>query len=94
MVANPDKCYLQTSSTSGKVSVKIENEITKNSLEEKHLGKVIDNRLNFEACMENLCKKAGQKLHPLTRIADYMEIKKRSIMNAFVILQFLHCSLI
>ena len=66
------------------VKIENENEIMKNSLEEKHLGKVIENRLNFEACMKILCKRTGQKLHPLTRIADYMEIKKRCITNAFI----------
>ena len=61
MVANPDKCHLLTR-TSEEMSVKIENEIIKNSLQEKLLGIVIDNRLTFEPRVKNLCKKAGQKL--------------------------------
>ena len=77
------------------MGVKIENEITKNSLQEKRLGIVIDNRLTFEPHVENLCKKAGQKLHALARIANYMDIsKKRSIMNAFILSQFSYCPLI
>ena len=45
--------------------------------------------------MKNLCKKVGQKLHALARIANYMDInKKRSIMNAFILSQFSYCSLI
>ena len=45
--------------------------------------------------MKNLCKKAGQKLHALARIANYMEIsKKRSIMNALILSQFSYCPLI
>ena len=54
-------------STSKKVSVKIENEIIKNSLQEKVLEIVIENKL--ESHVENLCKKAGQILHALARIA-------------------------
>ena len=69
MVANADKCHLLTS-TSEEVGVKIENEIIKNSLQEKLLGAVIDNRLTVKSHVENLCKKAGQKLHALARIAN------------------------
>ena len=68
MVANSGKCYLLTS-TSEEVSVKMENEIIKNSSQKKLLGIVIDNRLStFEPHMKNLCKKARQKLHALAII--------------------------
>ena len=94
MVVNADKCHLLTS-TSEEVSIKIENEIVKNSSQEKLLGIGIDNRLTFEPHMEILCKKAGQKLHALARIANYMNISKKcSIMNAFILSQFLYCPLI
>ena len=94
MVANADKCHL-LKSTSEEVSIKIENEIIKNSLQEKLLGIVIDSRLTFEPRVKNLCKKAGQKLHDLARNANYMDIsKKRSIMNAFILSQFSYCPLI
>ena len=73
MVANADKCHLLTS-TSEEVSVKIENEIIKNSLQEKPLGIVIDSRLTFESQVKNLCKKVGRKLHALSRIADYLPV--------------------
>ena len=72
MVANADKCHLLTS-TSEEVCVKIENGIIKKFLQEKLLGKVIDNRLTFEPHVENLCKKVGQRLHALARIANYMD---------------------
>ena len=77
------------------MSVKIENEIIKNFLQEQLLRIVIDNRLTFKPHVENLCKKAGQKLHALARIANYMDISKtRSIMNAFILSQFPYCPLI
>ena len=41
MVKNVDKCYL-LKSTSEELGVKIENEIMKNSLQEKALGIMID----------------------------------------------------
>ena len=50
---------------------------------------IIDNRLTLKLHVENLCKKAGQKLHALARIANYMDIiKKHSIMNTFILSQF------
>ena len=83
MVVNADKCHIMKS-TSEEVSVKIENEIIKNSLQEKLLGIVIDKRLTFEPHVKTFCKKVGQKLHALARIANCMDIsKKRSIMNEF-----------
>ena len=93
MVANADKCHLLTS-TSEEVSVKIENGIIKKFLQEKLLGKVIDNRLTFEPHMENLCKKVGQRPHALARIANYMDISKGHHMNAFILSQFSCCLLI
>ena len=78
-----------------KKCVKIENEIIGDSLQEKLLGILIDNRLNFEPHVENLCQKAGEKLHALPRIDNYIDIsKKRSIMNAFILSQFSYCPLI
>ena len=45
--------------------------------------------------MKNLCKKARQNLHALASIANYIDIsKKRSIENAFILLQFSYCPLI
>ena len=53
------------------------------------------NRLTFEPHVEYLCKKVGQKLHALGRIANYIDISKNcSILNAFVLSQFSYCSLI
>ena len=93
VVENVDKCHL-LKSTSEEVGVKIENEIVKNSLQEKVLGIMIDNRLTFEPHVKRLCKKAGQKLHALARIANYMDIrKKRSIMNEFIFSHFSCCPL-
>ena len=76
------------------MSAKIENEILKNSSREKLLGIVIDNKLIFKSHEENLRQKADQKLHAVTRIANFMDIsKKRSIMNAFALSQLSYCPL-
>ena len=59
MVANVDKYHLLTN-TSEEVSVKIENESIKNSLQEKLLRVVIDNRLTFELHWKIFVKKLGR----------------------------------
>ena len=59
------------------------------------LGIEIEKKLTFEPHVENRCKKAGQKLHALARIANYMDISKNAcIMKAFILSQFSYCLLI
>ena len=61
----------------------------------KLLGIHIDNRLNFDYHISQLCKKAGKKLHALTRVFKYMDISQRKLIaNAFIMSQFSYCPLI
>ena len=57
----------------------MEMKAIKNYLQEKLLGIEIENMLTFEPHVGNLCKKAGQKLHAVARIANYMNIGKNRI---------------
>ena len=62
-----------------------------NSLYEKLLGVTIDNKLTFNPHVTKLCCKASQKLHALSRIGKYMNLKQRKIiMNSFISSQLLH----
>ena len=55
----------------------------------------IDNRLNFDNQISQLHKKAGKKLHALTRVFKYIDILQRKlIVNAFIMSQFSYCPLI
>ena len=59
------------------------------SSEETLLDLLVVNKLTFDPHVEQLCKKATQKLHALKRIVQYMSIKhKKLIMNTFVKSQF------
>ena len=88
MKVNPDKCHLLLSSTLP-LSITIGHTTIRNSNYEKLLGIVIDNKLNFDIHINNICKKASQKLNALARISPYMTIeKRRTIMNAFINSQF------
>ena len=55
----------------------------------------IDSDLKFDIHVNNLCKKATQKLNALARISGYMDSsKKRTIMKAFITSHFSYCPLV
>ena len=59
------------------------------------LGITIDSNLTFESHINNICKKASQKLNALARVAPCMNMQKRRIiMKSFVTSQFAYCPLI
>ena len=89
--ANADKCHLIASS---KVPVHIQFSDIKES-RVKLLDIHIDNRLNFDYHVSQLCKNASKKVHALARIFKYVETSTRRILvNAFIISQFSYCPLI
>ena len=69
------------------VSVNVIVTTTTKSVEEKILGVTLNKDLNFKNHLNKLCKKAGQKLHALARISNYVvDVDKLMIiMNAFII---------
>ena len=94
MKANPDKCHF-ICSANVKTSIMIENEQIENSNCEKLLGVFFDSRLTFQTRINNICKKASQKLNAISRITPYMDFDKRKlVVNAFFSSQFNYCSLI
>ena len=89
MKANLDKCHFICSS-SVKTSIMIENKQIRNSSCEK-----LDSKLTFQSCIDNICKKASQKLNAISRMTPYMDFnKKRLAVNAFFMVQFNYCPLI
>ena len=94
MKANPDKRHLLTSSID-KVSICVDNYNIKSSKCEKLLGIKIDNKLNFKTHVDEIYKKAWQKLNALSRVTSYMDLsKRRRLLNAFFISQFSYCPLV
>ena len=83
MKANPDKCHFITSESKDLV-INVENNQITNSKCEKLLGIKIDHKLTFNAHIDEICKKAGQKMNALSRVIPYMNItKRRSLLNTF-----------
>ena len=75
--------------------IKIEDKYITNSNHEKILRVYFDNKLNFKTHITKIFKKAGQKLHALARMSNYMSCRQRKIiMNAFIKSQFGYCPLL
>ena len=49
------------------------------SLNELLLGVTIDNRLNFDDHISNVCKQAGRKLSALSRLSKILTLAQRKI---------------
>ena len=93
--ANPNKFHLILNDHDDKHFIKIENRKIYNSTSEKLLGIKIDNKLSFNEHVTELCRKASQKLHALSRISRFMNISQRKvIMKAFIHSQFGYCPLV
>ena len=100
MLLNQTKCeFLIMESSSNTrdhtAEIKVQNKIIVENTSGKILGVTIDNNLNMKEHIKNICKKAGNKLNALARIAKFLDENKRKLlMNSFVISQFNYCPLI
>ena len=93
--ANPDKFHLLLSESDISKSINVDRFQIFNSNQEKLLGIIIDNKLNFNEHVSSLCKKANQKLHALARVSKYMNTAKLCLIKkAFINAQFGYCPLV
>ena len=94
MKANPDKYHFLLT-WKNELTLEIDQCQIKSSKEEKLLGITIDNKLSFDAHVNNICNKVSQKINALTRIANYINpAQRRLVMKAFIISQFGYCPLV
>ena len=94
MKANPDKRHFICSS-SVKTCNMIENEQIRKSSCEILLGVFFDSKLTFQSHINNICKKASQKLNAISRITPYMDFNLKKIScKCFFMAQFNYCPLI
>ena len=94
MKANSDKSHLLLSCNEPSTLV-IDGLSIEINTEEVLLGITIDKDLKFDDYVNNLCKKACQKLNALARLAPYMNVEiRRIIMKAFIESQFGYCLLV
>ena len=93
--ANPNKFHLMLSENNDQYSVNIDTLQVTNSKNNKLLGIKIDNKMTFNDHVSDICTKASQKLHALTRISNYMTFNQRkTIMTSFILSQFGYCPLV
>ena len=94
MKQNTNKCHLLLNSQEPN-RLKIGDLHVNNSLSKKLLGKTFDCTIKSNKHIEDICKKASQKINALARLAPYMgTTKKRIIMNTFFKSQFNYCPLV
>ena len=94
MKAHPDKYHFLLTGTN-ELTLEIDQCQIKSSKEEKLLGITIDNKLSFDAHVNNICNKVSQKINALTRIVNYINpAQRRLVMKAFIISQFGYCPLV
>ena len=73
MVLNSKKCYFMCIGRDVKnETFTFKDACYKNSKEEVILGITIDNKLNFDSYIKNMCKITGQKLNTLSRISKLL----------------------
>ena len=78
-----------------RVTAKMNNNYIESEKEQMLLGITTDSNLTFENHINNICKRAIQKLNALARVAIYMNIKKRRIIMKYLVTsQFGYCPLI
>ena len=65
MKANPDKYHFLLTGTN-ELTLEIDQCQIKSSKEEKLIGITIDNKLSFDAHVNNICNKNFQKINALT----------------------------
>ena len=96
MKLNSNKCHsIVCGHKFERMMSKIENSLIIESNQVKLLGIKIDNKLDFENHMVNICKKASQKLNALARVYGFLPFHRRKIlMQAFFNSQFGHSPLV
>ena len=92
--ANPDKFHLLLSHEEN-LSINVGGFDISNSSSKKLLGVTIDNKMTFKTYVTKICAKASQKLHALSRVGNYMDLKQRKIITqSFIRSQFGYCPLV
>ena len=96
MKLNHAKCHFMLfGNNSPGIPVNTSTSCIEQSDKEKLLGITLDKNLNFNYHVAETCKKAGQKLHALARVAKVMDQEKlKTVMNAFILSQFSYCPVI
>ena len=88
-------CRINNVVNINKFKIKINEINIESSPQEKLIGVILDNQINFKSHMSNLCKTASQILKTLARVSSFMDLpKRRLVMKAYINSQFGYCPLV
>ena len=99
MIANPEKFHAiivkkDRSDTTG-INIKIKGQNIKTESTVKLLGVKLDNKLNFNPHISELCKKAANQLNVLKRLKRFIGFETRKLLvQSFVYSNFNYCPLV
>ena len=80
MVLNAGKCHFMClGNNTENETFSFHNILVENSKEQKNLGVTIDNKLNFKSHINELCKKASQKVSALSKLSGYLYNSEKKI---------------
>ena len=83
MRTNTDKCHFICGSNQ-RTNLIVENEEIASNICVKRLGVKIDSQFTFNIHLNNICKKAGQKLNVLARTTPYLYFNEKwLLLNTF-----------
>ena len=95
LITNPSKSYLLLNSPNPDLFALVDGNKIFNTKQEKLLSIIIDNELTFNEHVAKLCNKDSQKLHALTRVAQFMTmVTRRIIRKTFIQSQLLYIMII
>ena len=93
--ANSDKFHLLLRDHDEDHLIRVANFTIQNSKSEKLLGIRLDNGMTFDSHVSEICNRASQKLHALSRVCRFVGPTQRNIlMQAFIHTQFGYCPLV
>ena len=96
MVLNAGKChFMSLGNNTENEKFLFHNILMENSKKQKILRVTIDTKLNFKSHINELCKKASQKIAALSRLSSYLHnSEKKLIFNSIIKSQFSYCPLV
>ena len=76
-------------------TLKIGNKIIEASFSVKLLGVQIDNQLNFNLHISNICRFAANQLNALIRLKRFLDLdEKKTLINSYFYSNFNYCDLV
>ena len=99
MIINPDKFQViildRKKSNLINVPLTIDNQTIKSVLSVGLLGIHIDDKLNFNLHISNICRSAANQLNALIRLESYLSFNARRVLiNSYIISNFNYCPLV